>query len=114
MDVSIDALIKKEKSKIVKLCAGLSKEKSDIANRLADQAAFMCVTLNDMQCIINKEGKTITMSQGSYEIERVHPLLVQYNAMIKNYAAVIKQICEIAPEGVAQKAGDDLMNFITK
>ena len=38
-----------------------------------------------------------------------------YNTMIKNYTSIIKQLCELLPDGLpSTKEGNALMNFVTK
>ena len=74
----------------------------------------MLVSLEDMEAKISEDGLVVTMPQGSYEIERAHPLLQPYNAMVKNYNATIKQLNDIAPNSDTEKAGQALMMFATK
>ena len=59
-------------------------------------------------------GECGAMAQGSYTIDRAHPLLQQYNAMVKNYNATIKQLGESLPPIEAEQAGQALMMFATK
>ena len=74
----------------------------------------MLVSLEDMEEKINADGLVVKMPQGAYTIERAHPLLQQYNAMIKNYNATIKQLSDLSPNNEAEKAGQALMQFVTK
>ena len=41
--------------------------------------------IRDMEEKLATEGLIVTMPQGDYEIDRAHPLLQQYNSMVKNY-----------------------------
>ena len=84
--------IKKETSRIKKLYKDLPENRKKLAEKLIERAAFMLVSLEEMERQINQDGNMVTMPQGDYEIERAHPLLTVYNAMIKNYTAVIKQL----------------------
>ena len=74
----------------------------------------MLVSLEDMEAKINQDGLVVEMPQGSYKIERAHPLLQPYNAMVKNYNATIKQLSDLEPNSEADKAGQALMMFATK
>ena len=56
----------------------------------------------------------MTMPQGKYELDRAHPLLQQYNSMVKNYNATIKQLSEALTPADQEKAGNALLNFVTK
>ena len=57
----------------------------------------MLVSLEDMEEKINEDGLVVKMPQGSYTIERAHPLLQPYNAMVKNYNATLKQLNDLLP-----------------
>ncbi len=63
---------------------------------------------------MSKDGLVVTMPQGEYTIDRAHPLLAPYNAMVKNYNATVKQLGEFLPETDAEIAGQALMMFATK
>ena len=102
------------KNKIAKICKNLPKDRAETAKKLAERAAYMLVSLEDMEAKISEDGLVVVMPQGSYEIERAHPLLQPYNAMVKNYNATIKQLSELSPNTEADKAGQALMMFATK
>ena len=85
-----------------------------ISEKLFERAAYMAVSLEDMEEKISEDGLLVEMPQGSYTIERAHPLLQQYNTMVKNYNATIKQLGEALPPAQAEQAGQALMTFATK
>lgn len=105
---------KKEYNRIKKIYKNLPKEQLEISKKLIERAAYMLVSLEDMEAKISEDGLVVTMPQGNYEIERAHPLLQPYNAMVKNYNATIKQLNDISPNGEVEKAGQALMMFATK
>ena len=105
---------KKEQNRIKKIYKNLPKERLEFAKKLIERAAYMLVSLEDMEAKISEDGLVVVMPQGSYEIERAHPLLQPYNAMVKNYNATIKQLSELSPNTEADKAGQALMMFATK
>lgn len=106
--------LKKEQAKIKKLYKNLPKERAEIAQKLIERAAYMLVSLEDMEEKINTDGLVCEMPQGSYTITRAHPLLQPYNAMVKNYNATIKQLGDMLPPVEAEQAGQALMMFATK
>lgn len=114
MDNLKDSRQKKEQNKIKKIYKNLPKDKFEIAKKLIERAAYMLVSLEDMEAKINEDGLVVKMPQGNYEIERAHPLLQPYNAMVKNYNATIKQLNEMSPNTDAAAAGQALMMFATK
>ena len=107
--------IKKETSRIKKLYKDLPENRKKLAEKLIERAAFMLVSLEEMERQINQDGNMVTMPQGDYEIERAHPLLTVYNAMIKNYTAVIKQLdAFFISDGANSKPGQELLGWLGK
>jgi len=113
MEKTTDSRIKKEKARIAKLFKNLPEERQALVAGLINRAAYMAVSLEDMEQTINDDGMLMEMSQGSYSIQRAHPLITQYNSMIKNYNSTIKLLCDNLPAAAAQQAGDALMKFVT-
>lgn len=106
--------IEKELRRIKKLFKEMPDNWKKVNEKLFVRAANMAVFLADMEKQIADDGYIVTMSQGKYEIERAHPLLQQYNSMVKNYNATIKQLSEALPPAAAETAGSALMKFVTK
>ena len=105
---------KKNKTELRNCIKNLPKDKLEIAKKLMERAAYMLVSLEDMEEKINEDGLVVKMPQGSYTIERAHPLLQPYNAMVKNYNATLKQLNDLLPNADAEAAGQALMMFATK
>ena len=107
-----------EKDKELRRIKKLFKEMPDnwkkVNEKLFIRAANMAVFLSEMEEKLATEGLIVSMPQGDYEIERAHPLLQQYNSMVKNYNATIKQLSEALPPVAAETAGSALMKFVTK
>ena len=114
MDKEVESRIKKKKTKLNKLYKNLPKDRLDLAKDLIDRAAYMIVSLEDMEERINADGLMIKMDQGKYEIDRAHPLLASYTSMVKSYNTTIKQLNEFLPPTDAAVAGQALMTFATK
>ena len=114
MDLTIDERIKKEKRRIAKLYKDLPGDRLKIVQKLIDRAAYMTVSLEDMEQTINNDGLLVEMPQGEYTITRAHPLLQTYNAMIKNFNATVKLLSEDLPPSAAEQAGQALMSFAMK
>lgn len=114
MENTLNTRLKKEQRRILKLYKSLQKDRLEIVKKLAERAAYMLVSLEDMEHQISEDGLIVTMDQGKYTIERAHPLLQQYNSMVKNYNATIKQLGESLPPVEAEQAGQALMMFATK
>ena len=94
-------------------CRNLGKDRKNIAVKLCQKAAFMEVTLEDLQDRINEEGAIVTETNGNgFKVTMENPAQKTYNTMIKNYNMVIKTLADMMPEGAA--ANDDLMQFVRK
>lgn len=114
MNEDILKIRKRELNKFKKIFANMPEDKKKINESLIERAFYMREKLQDMEQRIDADGVIVTMPQGNYEIERAHPLLSQYNAMVKNYSSVIKQICEQLPTSEADRVGEALLAFATK
>ena len=76
-----------------------------IAAPLIQNAAFMKVTLEDLQEIINAEGVVDEYKNGANQYGMKQSATLQsYNALIKNYASVIKTLSQILPPEERQEA----------
>ena len=65
---------------------------------LLQNAAFMMVTLQDLQEQINAEGVTETYTNGANQRGvKSSAALQSYNSLIKNYASVIKALAGLLP-----------------
>ena len=108
-----EASIRKEQLRIKKLYKDLPEDRKKLAEKLIERAAFMAVSLAEMEQTINTEGNVVKMPQGDYEIDRAHPLLPVYNEMIKNYTAVIKQLdALLTGAGGIGKPGAELLGWL--
>ena len=105
--------ISAELRKFKGFCRNLSKDRKNIAIKLCQKAAFMEVTLEDLQDQINKEGAIIEAVNGNgFEVRTENPAQKTYNTMIKNYNATIKSLVDLMPEGAS--ANDELIGFIRR
>ena len=109
-----DKLIKKEMRKLNKFFKNIPKDKQEMIQGLKEQAAFMYATLMELQEIINDEGPIELFEQGKQRLLREHPASKTYNAMIKNYSSVIKQLVDMLPKEEAKPAEDEFVKFIQK
>ena len=75
MDETLYSRQKKEQNRIKKIYKNLPKERLEIAKKLIERAAYMLVSLEDMEAKISEDGLVVTMPQGSYEIDLAHPLI---------------------------------------
>ena len=109
-----DKLVKAEMRKLNRFFKNIPKDKQQMIEGLKEQAAFMYATLMELQEIINDEGPVELFEQGKQRLLREHPASKIYNAMIKNYSSVIKQLVDMLPKEEAKPAEDEFVKFIQK
>ncbi|MCK9326435.1 MAG: hypothetical protein M0P69_13160, partial [Bacteroidales bacterium] len=101
-------LIKKEISRLRKIFKDLDKDKWDTAFSLIKNAAFMIVTLEDLQETINREGAVSEYQNGENQWgTKKSPEVEIYNTMIKNHMAIIKQLSDLLPKQPSKQDTDD-------
>lgn len=97
-EISKEERIKTELDRLSKLFEKADGNQKASVTPLLQNAAFMKVTLEDLQEIINKEGVTEIYQNGANQHGvKQSATLQSYNALIKNYASVIKTLSAILP-----------------
>lgn len=106
--------IKDEIKRINKMLDALSPTVLEIAKDLISNAAFMAVSLRELQDIINAEGYTEEYRNGANQFGVKKKSEVEiYNTMIKNFNATMKQLFDIIPpDALDRGAGDPLLDYI--
>ena len=96
--------IKKEKARLSKLFEGLEKNKRETCAALIDRAAFITVSLEDLEEQLNEAGWTETYQNGENQngVKKSAAADVHIS-LTKNLNAIVKQLLEMVPP--AQKAG---------
>lgn len=90
--------IKQQKNKLKKLFKDIDLKKEPLILNLIDEASFMYTTLNRLKEKINKYGVKEAYMNGSNQYGYKDSVEAKtYNAMIKNYILVIKQLNELLP-----------------
>lgn len=107
-----EKMIKKEITELKRFFKEIENDKKPFANRLIEQCSFMAVTLRELQETLNEDGAIELFVNGKQKMLREHPATKTYNAMVKNYNSVIKQLLEMLPEG--KKENDELMEFLRR
>lgn len=105
-----------ELKKLKKIFKNIPKDKKNLVQKLIESAAFMSVELTKLENYISVNGVSETYQNGENQYgTKTSTEASVYNTMIKNYTSIIKQLCELLPEGLpTTKEGNALMNFVTK
>lgn len=92
--------IKKEFNRIKRIFKNIPKAKMDTVLSLIRNAAFMTITLEDLQETINREGAVSEYKNGENQFgTKKSPEVEIYNTMVKNLASIIKQLTDLLPPG---------------
>lgn len=91
--------IKKELKRISKFFKDIPAIQREIVAPLLQNSAFMKVTLEDMQEIINTEGVEDEYRNGNSQYGTKPSAIVQaYNSMLKNYTTVTAKLLAMIPK----------------
>lgn len=98
-ELSKDDYIKREIKRLKKIFANLTPDAASIAEKLIENAAFMAVSLTDLQNIINEKGYTEEYQNGENQFGTKKASEVDiYNTMIKNFNTTMKQLIDMLPD----------------
>ena len=105
-DLTKEEKIKREFSRLKRIFKDLDKNKLQTVESLIKNAAFMAVSLEELQEIINEEGYTVEYQNGANQSGTKQSDAVKTHiAMTKNHAAIIKQLCDLVPP---EKRGEEI------
>ena len=97
-EVTKEQKIRREASRLKRVFRDLDKNKLQTVASLIQNAAFMAVSLEELQEIINEEGYTVEYQNGANQSGTKQSEAVKTHiAMTKNHASIIKQLCELVP-----------------
>ncbi|MBQ6519467.1 MAG: hypothetical protein IJI14_12155 [Anaerolineaceae bacterium] len=100
-----EAAIKKEKSRLKKAFKDLDANKKKTVEQLISTAAFLSVTLQELEEEINRKGVTEEYQNGAnqYGVKQ-SAAAVTHIAMTKNLTAIMKQLADLVPAEKKQKS----------
>ena len=106
-------LVGEEKAKLLKQFSALPTKQKNIVDGLIERAAFMRIMLAGLEEDIKKNGEfeLFTQSDAVQPYQRKRPAVDIYNASIKNYSSIIKQLTELLP-AENSAAEDELLDFL--
>ena len=93
----------KEIKKLDKIFKNIDENKLKIVNPLIHQCAFMSAELQDLKELIKQNGSVEFYKNGANQYGRKKSAAVEvYNAMIKNFATILKQLYDLLPKNDAE------------
>ena len=108
-------LIKKELNKIKKIYSNMDENVKKNVEKIAENAAWMAVSLEELRAQIDEEGYEEVYTNGANQCGKKDSVAVKnYNVMIKNYNATIKLLLDRLPDQPQAQTGDALAQFLLK
>jgi len=100
--ITKDTKITRELNTLTAIFDKLPENKKAVVMPLIQNAAFMKVTLEDLQKRINEEGATDAYQNGENQHGyKPSATLTAYNQLIKNYNTVINTLIKHLPEDIS-------------
>lgn len=109
-----EKLIKTEETGLKRMFTGLDGKKQQLAYRLCAKAAYIKVSLDELQEDIDENGYYEKFSQGKDQkpYDRRRPVVDTYNSFTSGYQKYMKQLTEMLPKQVESEKGDGFEDFI--
>ena len=113
-ELSKEKKISAEIKKLNAIFTGLNLKTKKSVHSLIENAAFMSVTLADLQKEINLKGVTEQYKNGENQFGIKKSAHVEvYNAMIKNHMGIMKQLSDLLPKATPEAKDDGFDGFIS-
>ena len=111
-----DKNIKAEIKRLTKIFANIDEDKRELCQQLIQNAAFMAVSLRDLQEQIKIDGWVEEYQNGATQKGRkTGSAAVLYTKLINNYRQTIGDLCKLLPKGeqeLARMSSDPMANFL--
>lgn len=107
-ELTKDERVKKEMRRLKRIYKDMDPDAKKATQSLIENAAFMVVTLEDLQETINREGVISEYQNGANQWgTKKSPEVEIYNTMIKNHMSIIKQLTDLLPKETEVVEEDD-------
>lgn len=112
-ELSKNVRISEEYARLASKFVNADKNKRAVIESLLQNAAFMAVTLQDLQEIINEEGATEVYQNGEHQHGLKQSSAMQaYNSLVKNYMNVMKSLTTLVPPEERPQAPTKLEEYM--
>ncbi|MDN4069946.1 hypothetical protein QYF50_18755 [Paenibacillus vini] len=107
------AKIDAEIDRITKLLSDVDAKSKKIVDSLIRNAAFMAVTLDELQETMNENGVVSEYQNGENQWgTKKSPEVEIYNTMIKNHSTIMKQLTDLRPKAPPKSKDDGFEGFV--
>lgn len=106
-------LIKKEHSRLKKIFSVVDPQKLKTAEGLIAHAAHMRITMQESEALLDQFGLVESYTNGENQSGmKKSSAFESYDKLTSNYAKVIKQLCDLLPEGTEKSdPAEELYRF---
>lgn len=112
-DISKEERINKEIRRLKRIFKKMDDDTKKVTQSLVENAAFMAVTLEDLQETINREGVVSEYQNGANQWgTKKSPEVEVYNTMIKHYMSIVKQLTDLLPDAEVVEIDDGFEDFV--
>lgn len=113
-DLTKEERIKQEIDRLTNLLSELGEGTIKGVRSLIENAAFMSITLDDLQKSINENGVISEYKNGENQYgTKKSPEVEVYNTMIKNHMSAVKQLTDLIPKTANAAERDELLDFLS-
>ncbi|MFD1176875.1 hypothetical protein ACFQ3W_11265 [Paenibacillus puldeungensis] len=99
--------------RLTKLLNDVDNKSKKIVESLIKNAAFMAVTLDELQETMNENGVVSEYQNGEHQWgTKKSPEVEIYNVMIKNHSAIMKQLTDLRPKAPPKTQDDGFEDFV--
>ena len=106
--------VKKEIKRLNSVYFKLELKTKKSVKSIIENNAFMAITLEDLQEIININGMTEKYQNGANQFGVKKSAEIEiYNVVVKNYMASTKQLTDLLPKAAATPASDGFDKFVS-
>lgn len=106
-------LINKEVKKLNAIFKDMPADKKKLCEGLIQNAAFMHVTLLELQQEVLEHGAMIQATSGNgFDTIKDNPAQKAYTTMISRYSAIIDQLQKMLPSDNMAQNNDELLDFL--
>ena len=99
-------------AELKKIVALVPEDRRAVAERLADELAFMSKTLKGLRESVEERGAVELFEQGSQKFLRESPALKGYNTTVQRYSLLYKQLTDLLPKQVQAPPENPAQKFI--
>lgn len=110
-----DELIKTEITRLNKIYKDIEIKRKDTIDGLIERAAFMRISLDEMEMNLISDGfvEMFSQSENQEPYERKRPTADIYNQLNNSYQKIIKQLTDLLPKEVEKVVDDGFDGFVS-